>query len=83
MVECLSRARRLLGSALQKNKMGGGVHLLVYRTVMSQVWLEKFLPSSRYSWAHKDSGEAVSLPAERELPCGFTIELEDPIGHPA
>lgn len=24
MVECLSRARRLLGSALQKNKMGGG-----------------------------------------------------------
>lgn len=31
---------------------------------MSQVWLEKFLPSSRYSWAHKDSEEAVSLPAK-------------------
>lgn len=36
----------------------------MYRTAVSQVWLEKFLPSSRYSWAHKDSEKAVSLPAE-------------------
>lgn len=36
----------------------------MYRTVVSQVWLEKFLPSFIYSRAHKDSKEAVSLPAE-------------------
>lgn len=31
---------------------------------MSQVWLEKFLARSRYSWAHKDVEEAVSLLAK-------------------